>query len=236
VVEHLGYEAVIASNGRRAVELFADGAFDLVLMDVQMPEMDGFAATAQVRAMEAASGRHTPVLAVTAYAMQGDRERCLAAGMDGYVVKPLTSRELAETIRRFFPGEPVVEPPEPAFGGRAAAWDAALTLERLGGDENLLAEVVEIFVEGAPRRLADLRAAMEQREAETAARIAHSLKGEFGYLGIAGVAERARQMETLARAGDFGGLEQEFALFAPEAEAVLESMRGVSQTSSGATP
>jgi CheY-like chemotaxis protein len=238
VVEHLGHEAVLASNGQGAVELFAAGGFDLVLMDVQMPEMDGFTATAELRAMEAASGRHTPVLAVTAYAMQGDRERCLAAGMDGYVVKPLTTRDLGEAIRRFYPEEAAAEEQQAdaASASGSSAWDPVVTLQRLQGDENLLAEVVGIFLEEAPRRLGALRAAIEQREAETATRVAHSLKGELGYLGIAGVAERARRLEALAHAGDFAGLESEFALFASDLEAVMLSMREREKSSSGATP
>ncbi|HTW49885.1 MAG TPA: response regulator [Acidobacteriaceae bacterium] len=240
VVEHLGYVGVIASNGRRAVELFAAGDFDLVLMDVQMPEMDGYTATAKMRALEGNSVRRTPILAVTAYAMQGDRERCLASEMDGYVVKPLTGTDLAEAIRRFYPDEAAAEASEPDAAGasesRSPSWDAMLTLERLAGDENLLAEVVEIFLEEAPRQLAGLRAAMEQNHAKTAAELAHSLKGELSYFGIAGVAERARRLETLARGGDFAGLRREFALFAAEVDAVTQSMRGAAQPRSGATP
>jgi signal transduction histidine kinase/DNA-binding response OmpR family regulator len=238
VVEHLGHEAVVASNGQRALELFAAGDFDLVLMDVQMPEMDGYTATAQMRAMEEGSKRRTPILAVTAYAMQGDRQQCLDAGMDGYVVKPLTTRDLAEAIRRFYPDEAAAEAPQVGATGASesgsAAWDMKLTLERLQGDENLLAEVVEIFLEEAPRRLHALRTATEQRQTETATRIAHSLKGELGYLGIAGLAARARRLENLAGAGDFAEIAREFALFAAEVEDVMQSMRSALRPRSGA--
>jgi two-component system, sensor histidine kinase and response regulator len=240
VVEHLGYMAVTAPNGRYALELFAAESFDLVLMDVQMPEMDGFTATAGMRAIEEKSGRHTPILAVTAYAMHGDRERCLASGMDGYVVKPLTGKELADAIHRFFPDEPPVPSAETdaaaSAHSAATAWDAMLTLERLEGDADLLAEVVEIFLEEAPRQLAALRAAIEERHAEPATEIAHSLKGELSYFGIAPVAERARRLEAMARAGDFVGLAAEFAQFAADVDAVMLSMRVAADTRSGATP
>jgi two-component system, sensor histidine kinase and response regulator len=239
VIEHMGYEGTIAANGRRALDLLAAQTFDLVLMDVQMPEMDGFTATAKIREMEERLGHHTPILAVTAYAVHGDRERCLAAGMDGYVVKPLTGRELAEAIRRVYPDEPLREPPagEAAAGQEetSAAWNAMLTLERLEGDERLLAEVVEIFLEEAPRQLAGLGAALSQGQADAVVRIAHSLKGELSYFGIAGVAERARRLENLARAGEFTSLGAEFAQFAPEVERVMQSMRGTAKPRSGAT-
>jgi CheY-like chemotaxis protein len=105
LLEKAGHEVVVAGSGAEALALLgpgAAGAFDLVLMDVQMPEMDGFEATARIRDRErdAGGGRRIPILAMTAYAMKGDRERCLAAGMDGYVAKPIQPRELWEAVAR----------------------------------------------------------------------------------------------------------------------------------------
>jgi signal transduction histidine kinase/CheY-like chemotaxis protein len=237
VVEGLGYTATVAANGLRAVELFAQEAFDLVLMDVQMPEMDGFTATAHMREFEAKSLKRTPILAVTAYAMQGDREKCLAAGMDGYVMKPVTGKELADAIHRFFVEEPRVaiepkaaHPPQ----SESAAWNAMVTLNRLEGDEDLLAEVVEIFLEEAPRQLAALRMAIEGQSAESGAEIAHSLKGELSYFGNMEVSGRARRLEDLARRMDFATMAAEFTAFATQVEAVMESMRGAARARSGA--
>jgi two-component system, sensor histidine kinase and response regulator len=100
LLEKRGHTVVSAGNGRAALAEIEAGAFDLVLMDVQMPEMDGYEATAAIRTRESGTGRHLPVLAMTAYAMKGDRERCLAAGMDGYVSKPIDAQELFAAIER----------------------------------------------------------------------------------------------------------------------------------------
>jgi CheY-like chemotaxis protein len=99
VIENDGHRVVVANNGREALEKLAEERFDLVLMDVQMPEMDGFEATAVIRGKEKESGGHLPIIALTAHAMKGDRERCLDAGMDAYVAKPIKARVLLETIR-----------------------------------------------------------------------------------------------------------------------------------------
>jgi signal transduction histidine kinase/DNA-binding response OmpR family regulator len=240
VIESLGHTAKIASNGRKAVELCAQESFDLVLMDVQMPEMDGYTATGQIREMEQSSQRHTPILAVTAYAMQGDRERCLAAGMDGYVMKPLTGKQLADGIHGLFPDEPA-DAPMGASGCEgpsavSALWDATLTLKRLEGDEDLLAEVLEIFLEETPQQLDSLRKAIEERNANAVAEVAHSLKGELAYLGIAEVSQRACRLEELANSGEFAAMAAEFKGFAAHMEAVMQSMRGAAGTRTEVRP
>ena len=103
ILEKRGHTAVLASNGKEAVALLERESFDLVLMDLEMPEMSGFEATAAIRARERQTGRHIPILALTAHAMKGDRERCLAAGMDGYVAKPIQARELYQAIAELVP-------------------------------------------------------------------------------------------------------------------------------------
>jgi two-component system sensor histidine kinase/response regulator len=101
LLEKRGHRDVVASNGRQALEALERASFDLVLMDVQMPEMDGFEATAAIREKEKANGQHLPVIAVTAHAMKGDRERCLAAGMDGYLAKPIRQQELDDLLQSY---------------------------------------------------------------------------------------------------------------------------------------
>ncbi len=227
LLEHLGHTVALAGNGRKAVEMFAADRFDLVLMDVQMPEMDGFTATEMIRQMEVHRRTRTPILAVTAHAMQGDRERCLEAGMDGYVTKPLTGRDLAEAMRQFFPEEAAATAEEMAAAERSVpvAWDSLETLRRLEGDEVLLAEVVEIFLEEAPRQIAGMKRAIEQGSARTAAEIAHSLKGQLAYFGIAEVSNQARRLEELGREGKLEELAQEYERFADMVEATMETMR-----------
>ena len=103
LLEKQGHTVTVAGNGKEALAALDKEAFDLVLMDVQMPEMDGFEATAAIRRQEQATGQHLPIIAMTAHAMKGDRERCLAAGMDGYISKPFHARELAAAIDTLVP-------------------------------------------------------------------------------------------------------------------------------------
>src|SRR5205823_2364699 len=112
LLEKQGHSVVIAHNGREAVDTWARGRFDLILMDVQMPELDGMEATGVIRELENATDRRTPILAMTAHAMKGDRERCLSAGMDGYVSKPIRSEELFAAIAALVQAEP--PPPDQA--------------------------------------------------------------------------------------------------------------------------
>ncbi|HLJ77441.1 MAG TPA: response regulator, partial [Acidobacteriaceae bacterium] len=204
-----------------------------ILMDVQMPEMDGYTATARIRELERARNMHTPILAVTAHALQGDRDRCLEAGMDGYLSKPLAGKELAEAVHRIFPEEPAPEDAEVGSAdqenGVVHAWDATSALERLDGDENLLAEVVEIFLGEAPRQLAELRAAIAAGNAEAAAKIAHSLKGELGYFGMAEVSAYARQIENLAWQGKLEDMEIVSTALENRVQAIMESMQNAAR-------
>jgi CheY-like chemotaxis protein len=228
IIEHLGHIAVVAINGREALARWAAQSFDLVLMDVQMPEMDGFTATAQIREAERCTGNRVLILAVTAHALQGDRERCLDAGMDGYITKPITAQQLADAIRAFFPGEPVAPADLHAhvdLHHPVAIWDPTLTLARLDGDEALLAEVVEIFLDEAPRQLNALRRAIDTGDTAIAAETAHSLKGQLGYFGVAEISSRARRLEELARSGNLSTLTLEFPELAAEIEILLQTMR-----------
>jgi two-component system sensor histidine kinase/response regulator len=214
-----GEHSVLAvGNGREAVDALAREQFDVVLMDVQMPEMDGFEATNMIRTKEQITGRHVPIIAMTAHAMQGDRERCLEAGMDEYVAKPVRAAELLRVIQKFAPqsvSAPVPHAPamataEPAVFARQTA------LDRFNGEEQLLEEVVELFVSDAPNRLADVRTSLEQGDPKRLQNAAHSLKGSAGYVGAERVAAQAMKLEELGRRGDlsaaleaFGQLERE---------------------------
>jgi CheY-like chemotaxis protein len=206
-----GHQVSVAHNGAEAVEAVRARHFDAVLMDVQMPEMDGLQATAAIRAREGPTGRRLPIIAITAHAMKGDRERCLDAGMDGYVAKPIRPEELSEALRAFFPvveTSPATSPattPRPAR--RVLDWDAVLTTVQ--GDRVLLREVVGACLTEMPALEAQFDAAVSQTRASEAARLAHTIKGNLRTFGAPG-RELAQQVEDSARSGQ---LEQAAQLF-----------------------
>jgi PAS domain S-box-containing protein len=204
-----GHTVTAVTTGREAVDLLDKdaGNFDIVLMDVEMPDMDGFQATAIIREKEKVSGKHIPIIAVTAYAVKGDRERCLAAGMDGYVPKPIRYQELIETIQRLVldvPDIPTHAPPEePAVG----VLDEALLMSRVDNDPQLLRDLVDLFVEDCPRRVDELRVALDRKDAKAVERAAHALKGCTSNLAAQTASEVAHKLESLARAGDLADAE-----------------------------
>ncbi len=200
MLEREGHTAVLAVNGREALAALEKQTFDLVLMDVQMPEMDGFEATRVLRARERGTGRHVPVVAMTAYALNGDRDRCLAAGMDGYISKPIRQARLQETLSAVLDGLT-----SEASGPEAAAvgvFDQGAALASVDGDENFLRELAACFLEDCPRLLEGIRGAMTGGDATRLARAAHALKGEVAHFGGKEVIDAARQLEELGRAED----------------------------------
>jgi two-component system sensor histidine kinase/response regulator len=200
LLEKQGHSIVVANNGREAVEFVERQPFDLVLMDVQMPEMDGFEATTVIRERERGTGRHVPILAMTAYAMKGDRERCLQAGMDGYISKPIQPRELREAIDRLVPPQGTEAKGEmPAQDGVV---DRQEILERVGGDLKLLRELIEVFFTDCPRLWQNVRDALTQGDAPKLKRAAHTLKGSVGNFGAHAAREAAENLELLAGRGD----------------------------------
>src|SRR5580692_3053369 len=158
VLQKMGHTPVLAQNGKEALALAAAEKFDLVFMDVQMPEMDGLAATAAIREREKASGAHLPIFAMTAHAMKGDRERCLESGMDGYITNPVRFSDIEETLSGLACATVAVARPKPAE--EAASWNKAEALGRIGGDEELLEELCQIFLEESPKLLQKLRQAL----------------------------------------------------------------------------
>jgi two-component system, sensor histidine kinase and response regulator len=199
----MGHTAVLAQNGKDALALAAAEKFDLVFMDVQMPEMDGLAATGAIRESEKASGAHLPIFAMTAHAMKGDRERCLEAGMDGYITKPVRFSDIEETLAGLASAPVTVAKPKPAQ--EATFWNKAEALGRIGGDEELLQELCQIFLEESPKLLQKLRQALASGDADGVMRAAHSLKGESSYLGAGGTSQAARQLEEMGRSKDLSG-------------------------------
>jgi two-component system sensor histidine kinase/response regulator len=204
ILEKRGHSAVVACNGREAVARLEREAFDVVLMDLEMPEMSGFEATAAIRARERQTGGHVPILALTAHAMKGDRERCLAAGMDGYVAKPVQARELFQAIAALVPAAVIADkktPPAPAVIDRAEA------LERVGGDVELLRELTDVFLQDCPRMIEEVIEGLCDGDVTKVKRGAHSIKGSVAILGGKAAFECALRLETMARQGDLSQAE-----------------------------
>ena len=204
-----GHTVLAVTTGREAVNLWENDAegIDVVLMDVEMPDMDGLQATAVIRAKEKLSGKHVPIIAMTAYAMKGDRERCLAAGMDGYVPKPIRHQDLFETIHTL-----VLDIHSVSLDGRTEKdseeiVDEALLMSRVDGDVQLLNDLVDLFLEEYPHLLETIRAAIEQEDVRGVERGAHGLKGSTSNLAARMASEAARKLERLAREGGLVGAE-----------------------------
>jgi two-component system sensor histidine kinase/response regulator len=219
MLERLGYQADVVGNGVEALEALSRVRYAAVLMDVQMPEMDGYEATAEIRRREENSGRRTPVIAMTANAMQGDREKALEAGMDDYVPKPVKPEELEEVLQRWISEKrnPKEESREKLSG--AAADDGSVgpeseeglldrsLLARLRelqeeGEPDILSELIELFLTEVPPQLVALREAAEAGDAHSVEWIAHSLKGSCGNMGAIGMETLCQELEQMGRAKD----------------------------------
>jgi PAS domain S-box-containing protein len=187
ILRERGHRVTTAANGREALERLRNAGFDVVLMDVQMPEMDGFEATRAVREQEKDTGAHLAIIAMTAHAMKGDRERCLQAGMDGYVAKPIQPEELLAVL-------------EAAAGGGAV--DREALLARVNGNTKLLGRLTKLFLADSPRLLAAIGKAIGKKDAHAVQMAAHTLKGSVGNFDARRAYEAARRLEDLGRRGD----------------------------------
>jgi signal transduction histidine kinase/CheY-like chemotaxis protein len=203
LLEKRGHTVVVAGNGREAVAALERERFDIVLMDVQMPEMNGFEATAAIRKRDAQMGTHTPVIAMTAHAMKGDRERCLEAGMDNYVTKPLNVEELFRVIESLaVPSLGDREAPAPI---QTEPLDAEALLAELDGDQELRRELAEIFLAELPLKLEAICDAIAHVDGRALERAAHALKGALGCLRARPAAEAVYRLEAMGREGDLAG-------------------------------
>ena len=240
MLEKMGHAVVVARNGQIALSMLSTLRFDLVLMDIQMPELDGLTVTRRIRESEQSTQQHLPIIAMTAHAMKGDRERCIAAGMDGYVSKPISYPLLAAAIaeavgnKNQATASPLLtKQNEPAGTVEEIAWDRAGTLERLGGDAKLLQEVMAIFLRETPRHMAALEEAVTQSRANVIEEIAHTLKGELGYLGMSGISQKAAELEKLGHTSDLRSAPQIYERLDAEVSALLTSIQGAGPASSG---
>jgi signal transduction histidine kinase/DNA-binding response OmpR family regulator/HPt (histidine-containing phosphotransfer) domain-containing protein len=197
LIKRRGHRVTIVGNGRDAVDEVGRQPYDVVLMDVQMPEMGGFEATAAIRARERDTGMHLPIIAITAHVMKGDRERCLTAGMDDYITKPFDSRSLCRTI------EQAAGVAASIASERSPSSVPDEVLARVGGDRELLADMARLFVEDAPRTIDRIREALDARNADALRRAAHTLKGAAANFEATELVTAARALEEIGRTGQF---------------------------------
>jgi CheY-like chemotaxis protein len=225
VLEKQGHHVTIANTGKEAVQAQESRDFDLILMDVQMPEMDGFEATKAIRAREGETGGHVPIIAMTAHALKGDRERCLAAGMDDYIAKPIRARELAQRFAAVVGKSPPSDRESQSQRSHEAeppVIDLTEALESVEGDHDLLSEMVRAFLEDSPRMMSAIREAIRCREPRALQQAAHGLKGSMLAVGARTGSERASELESMGASGQlhraheaFARLEQNMALLLP---------------------
>ena len=244
-----GHQVVLAENGQEAVNTVAVQEFDVVLMDMQMPVMDGYEATAAIRQREHQTGGHVPIVAMTAEALKGDRERCLAVGMDDYVSKPIAPAEMYRAIERFpaicLAGDAATSPSTDAdptrlerlsdqphadeYGDSSAcadlpAIDWAVAKERLAGGIEVLREFTALFQKQAPELLADIRRAIDTHDTKLLRRASHTLKGTSTYFGAKPLVQAALNLETLSREASLDGIGETLAALEQELARVMEAL------------
>ena len=207
LLQKIGHTVMVVGNGRDAVLMLDDQDFDLVLMDVQMPNMDGIEATRVIREKEKTTSKHIPIIAMTAHAMKGDRERCLAAGMDGYIAKPIRPAELYAGIA------PYLRPPEttpviPPLPAEAPCIDWQEMWANMEGDRELMSELARLFLEELPGQMDDLHKAAKELQGKDLERHAHRLKASLGNFAAPPAGEAALRLEKIGRDGDLSQASQ----------------------------
>ena len=214
LLEERGHTVQVANNGQEVLELLAKQDFDLILMDIQMPVMDGFQATKAIRANEHGSDRHIRIIAMTAHALKGDRERCLAAGMDGYIAKPVKEDELIGAVESLgftestklsenaalqaIPADPVLDWPE--------------ALSRMRGRQQLLCKMMVLFQEQSPILMQEIEEAVQRQDADLLRRSAHTIKSSANSIGAVALANIAQKLENRGQEGEFSDAGEAFAL------------------------
>jgi CheY-like chemotaxis protein len=208
ILARAGHLSVVVPNGQVAVAAMERDRFDVVLMDIQMPVMGGFEATRLIRKLEAGSGRRTPIIAVTARAMKGDREACLEAGMDAFVPKPIQSTRLLEVLEEVVSGSPRDASHEievdDAFG--TATLDEAALMTLVGGNRELASELAELYLTDLEPRLTEITAAVGARDGDRLRSAAHALRGSSGSMKAENVSAAAGVLEEMGRSGEMDGV------------------------------
>ncbi len=234
LLEKRGYDVTVVGDGNAALEAIGRQKFDIVLMDIQMPHLDGLEATGALRAKEARNGGHLPVIALTAHAMKGDRERCLQAGMDAYISKPIRSKELFATIEDLLAiGTTKPIPQKENYSLESVLFDEAALLERTEGSVELCSLLVETFLKEVPEHLSKVKTAMEQRDAKQLAASTHGLKGAVANFTSGPALQSTKALENIAKAGRMDGAEEAYRKLTADLDALTASLNAFSHRQSG---
>jgi CheY-like chemotaxis protein len=227
LLEKRGHRVEVAANGRQALSALEKGSYDLVLMDVQMPEMDGLEATTLLREREQLSGRHQAVVAMTALVMKGDRERCMAAGMDGYISKPIRPQELDEVLDLYRANQPQ----ETVAGTTSDLRDSSVCVEdlfeRIDGDRVLLAELLDLLRQDSSVQLQAAHEAIANGDTATLQRVGHALKGALGNLAAPAASQTAGELESMGMTGEIAQAETKLCELESELARVLEALEAL---------
>jgi two-component system, sensor histidine kinase and response regulator len=232
IFEKLGHQVTVVNNGREALAAVHAGKFDLIAMDVQMPEMDGLDATRAIRAVERAAGTHIPIIAMTAHAMKGDRERCLAAGMDGYTSKPIRIRDLEQAIAQLISPINSASVSVPEAEQADGVIDHAALLAGVDGDRRLLRELIHLFLADCPQGLAKIKDAIRCGDARALGRAAHTLKGSVGNFARKSAFAAAQRLEIMGRDGNLDNAGEVFRTLESELARLTEELRKLIMNSS----
>ncbi len=223
VLEKRGHEVWVVDNGREAVEASERSSFDVLLMDIQMPEMNGLEAAREIRARERRTGGHLPIVAMTAYAMAGDQERCYKAGMDAYISKPLRTEQLLDVLRRI--GSTPSAAPRPGCQEGSDVIDRDALREHLDGDDDLLQELIQIYQQDQPEMLCGVHRALVAGDAPALADAAHSIKGMVSNFHAPACVAAALRLEEIGRSGDLRDAPQATERLAAELEALGQALQ-----------
>jgi two-component system, sensor histidine kinase and response regulator len=220
ILERAGHAVTIAGNGTAAIAAVENAVFDLVLMDVEMPEMNGTDATAAIRRRERAKGGHMPIIALTAYCQKGGRERCIDAGADGYVPKPIVRGDLFGEIDSVLAtnGNPL------HHADTGVVFSHTDLLGRVDGNQALLEEVVDLFVHDVPRLMGSIKQAIDTGDTEALYNAAHTLKGSAGNFGAEKVTLTAERLEVRAKEQDLRTAAQVFITLEAEIDRLVKAL------------
>jgi len=227
ILERLGHKVQVVNNGKEALGRAQGEEFDVILMDVQMPEMDGLEATAAIRDAEAGTGKHVPIVAMTAHAMKGDREKCLSAGMDGYLSKPIRIDELKQAMSEIDKTRNMGQ--SPAQSSFRAIGQLELLLDSVMGDRALLAEMAELWLADSAKQERQIRNGLDSGDAVMVQRAAHALKGSVGTFQASAAQEAANELEMFAKDADLVGARKVFERLSTQVDLVRQDLRQLAQ-------